>query len=101
MEGMLKNGEEWMQPLWEYRETIFTYRNDSEKRDTRRRDGSKGAGPFLPNARQELLEKLLEIEKQTTVNYHKMKKDAPDYNPDEKITLIRDEEIEINPTKVE
>lgn len=93
MEGMLRNGEEWMLPLWEYREKLYNYRNDPTKRDTRRRDGSTGAGPFLPVVRRELLEDLLQVEKQVNTNYHSMKKNAMDYNPNEKIELIKDDEI--------
>lgn len=95
MEGMLKNGEEWMTPLWEYREKIYNYRNDLEKRDTRRRNGQKGAGPFLMETRKELVKSLLEAEVKVNENYHLMKKDAPDYNPSEKIGLIKDEELEL------
>ena len=96
MEGMLRNGEEWMQPLFEYREILFEWRKpDADKRDTRRRNGSLGAGPFLPETRKQLLEQLFEVEKQTTKNYHKFKQKDPDYNPDEKIELIRDDEIQL------
>lgn len=95
MEGMLKNGEEWMKPLWEYREKLYAYRNDIEKRDTRRRDGSRGAGPFLMSTRKELLEDLLKVEVNANKNYHEMKKDDKDYNPNEKVTLIKDDELEL------
>lgn len=95
MEGMLKNGEEWMQPLWNYREKLYTYRNDPEKRDTRRRNGATGAGPFLPSVRRELLEELLQAEVDVTKNYHMMKKNANDYNPNERVELIKDDEIEL------
>jgi len=95
MEGMLKNGEEWMQPLWAYREQLYTYRNDPAKRDTRRRDGSTGAGPFLMDTRKELLEDLLKVERAVNINYHKIKKDAHDYNPNEEIELIKDDEIKL------
>lgn len=94
MEGMLKNGEEWMAPLWEYREKLYADRQpDSGKRSPRRRDGSIGAGPFLPEVRRELLEKLFEVEKKATQNYHAMKKNDIDYNPNEVVTLIKNEEI--------
>lgn len=95
MEGMLKNGEEWMSPLWHYREKIYTYRNDLEKRDTRRRSGQVGAGPFLMETRKELLEDLLKTEVKVNENYHSMKINDADYNPSEKIALIKDEEIEL------
>ena len=96
MEGMLQNGEEWMQPLWQYREKLYEWRKpDSGKRDTRRRNGSFGPGPFLPQTRRELLQSLLEVERETTQNYHRIKKGTPDYNPHEKVELIKDEEIRL------
>ncbi|MEA2019326.1 MAG: DNA phosphorothioation system sulfurtransferase DndC [Campylobacterota bacterium] len=94
MEGMLKNGEEWMEPLWAYREMIYNYRNNLEKRDTRRRNGAPGAGPFLPSTRRELLRELLDTEVKVNKNYHSMKINASDYNKNEKIILIKDAEIE-------
>lgn len=93
MDGMLKNGEKWMEPLWKYRETIYKYRNDLTKRYTRRRNGSSGAGAFLVDVRKELLEELLKAEEKVNTNYHTMKKNASDYKPDEKIQIIRDQEI--------
>lgn len=95
MEGMLNNGEEWMQPLWNFREKLYTYRNDPEKRDSRRRDGSRAPGPFLMTTRKELLKELLLTEKKVNKNYHAMKKNASDYNQNENIILIRDDEIEL------
>lgn len=94
LEGMLNNGEKWMQPLWEYREMLYIYRKpESGKRDSRRRDGSLGDGPFLPEVRRELLEKLLEAEQNITKNYHELKKNDIDYNPTEVFQLIKDDEI--------
>ncbi|MDN5063927.1 DNA phosphorothioation system sulfurtransferase DndC [Aliarcobacter butzleri] len=95
MEGMLKNGEEWMEPLWHFREMLYKYRNDSEKRDSRRRDGSRALGPFLMTTRKELLKELLVTEKKVNENYHIIKKNASDYNSNEKVTLIKDDEIEL------
>lgn len=95
MEGMLKNGEEWMKPLWYFREKLYTYRNDSEKRDARRRDGSRAPGPFLMTTRKELLKELLYTEKKVTENYHNMKQISSDYNPKESVILIKDTEIEL------
>ncbi|WP_417327438.1 DNA phosphorothioation system sulfurtransferase DndC [Halarcobacter sp.] len=95
MEGMLRNGEEWMIPLWHYREKIYAYRNDKTKRDTRRRNGQVGAGPFLMDTRRELLEELLKTQDKVNKNYHEMKKNASDYNPNEHIELIKDDEIEL------
>ena len=95
MEGMLNNGEEWMHPLWEYREKIYTYRNDATKRYARRRNWTGGNGAFLMEVRQELLKSLLEAEKQVNKNYHAIKKDASDYKQNERIEIIRDAEIEL------
>lgn len=96
MEGMLHNGEEWMKPLWGYREKLYEWRKpESGKRDSRRRNGSFGTGPFLPQTRRELLDALLQVEKKTTDNYHQMKKSDLGYNPIEKVELIKDEEIKL------
>ena len=75
MLGMIKNGETWMEPLDKYRTKLKLYRDDKTKRDTRKRDGRRGTGPFLLEIRKELLISLLKTEKEVN---HK---------------LIRDEEI--------
>ena len=63
MENMLRNKEdEWMRPLHEFRNKLEIYRYDHSKRQSRRRNGQKAAGPFLFSVRQELLEELLQIE---------------------------------------
>lgn len=94
LEGMLSNGEEWMQPLWVYREKLYAYRQpESGKRDTRRRDGTVGPGPFLPEVRRELLDQLLQIEIELTQNYHESKKNDSDYNPNESFQLIKNDEL--------
>lgn len=95
MEGMLKNGEEWMRPLWTYREKLFVYRNDLTRRDSRRRDGTIGTGPFLMPIRRELFEDLLRIEIELANNYHTQKLSSPDYNPEARFELISDGEIEL------
>lgn len=95
MEGMLRNGEEWMQPLWYYREKIYSYRNDTTKRDTRRRNGQVGAGPFLMEIRKELLKDLLIAQEEVNKNYHELKKNDSDYNKNEYVELIKDDEIEL------
>jgi DNA sulfur modification protein DndC len=52
MLGMIKNGETWMEPLDIYRTKLKTYRDNKTKRDTRKRDGRRGTGPFLLEVRQ-------------------------------------------------
>lgn len=95
MEGMLAHGEEWMEPLWKYREMLFKYRNDDTKRDDRRRDGSRGPGPFLPHVRRELLDRLFQVEIQVAENYHNMKTNDHDYDPNATFELIKNDEIEL------
>ena len=75
MLGMIKNGETWMEPLDNYRNKLKIYRDDKSKRDTRKRDGRRGTGPFLLETRKELLKLLLKTEQEV------------------KHQLIRDEEI--------
>lgn len=65
MENMLKNEEDqWMKPLHDFRNDLEKYREvNSGKRQSIRRNGQKGFGPFTMATRQELFEKLLKIEK--------------------------------------
>jgi DNA sulfur modification protein DndC len=72
MLGMIKNGETWMEPLDSYRTKLKIYRDDKSKRDTRKRDGRRGIGPFLLEVRKELLISLLETEKEVS---HQLIKD--------------------------
>ena len=77
MEGFIQSGgNEWMVPLNEFRNWLKHIREDPDWRQPRRRDGRTGIGPFTPNARQIILQRLLETE-------HECKQ-----------TLIRDEEIQ-------
>ena len=82
MEGMVQSGEEWMKPLWEYREILLDYRDREDKRNSRRRNGQLGMGAFNFDVRKELLERLLKIEKLKEFTYRD-------------IELISTEEIEI------
>ncbi|NEW61713.1 DNA phosphorothioation system sulfurtransferase DndC [Sulfurovum sp. bin170] len=82
MEGMVQNGEEWMKPLWEYREVLLDYRDREDKRGHRRRNGQLGMGAFNLDVRKELLEKLFEIE----ITEEFQKRD---------VELISSEEVEI------
>mgnify|MGYP001485197123 CR=1 FL=1 len=62
MENLIDNGEEWMLPLLDFRNTLADYRDNPEKRMTKSRDQKDRLGPFTYEVRAELLEKLLEIE---------------------------------------
>lgn len=62
MKKMIVNGEEWMLPLLEFRDWLRELRNDESRRDTRRRNGQKGLGPFTMDTRRSILERLLSME---------------------------------------
>lgn len=62
MKGMILNGEEWMNPLLNFRNWLKTIRDDETKRMNRGRDGSDRLGPFTIDTRKEILERLLKIE---------------------------------------
>ncbi len=65
-EGLLASGDERMEDLLEFRETLLHYRNpENGKRDMRRMNGSDGPGPLTMTARRELLTKLLKLQEQT------------------------------------
>lgn len=62
MEALIDNGEEWMQPLMEFRDLLADTRDDITWRDDKRRNGQDGIGPYLFEKRALLLEKLLEAQ---------------------------------------
>lgn len=64
MEALIDNGEEWMLPLLELRDLLAESRDRFDWRETTRRDGSDGAGPYKPHIRAMFLEKLLRIQKE-------------------------------------
>ncbi len=65
-EGLLASGDERMQKLIEFRETLLFYRDPaSGKRDNRRMNGNDGPGPLLISARRELLANLLALQEET------------------------------------
>ena len=65
-EGLLASGDERMEDLLEFRETLIHYRNpENGKRDMKRMNGSDGPGPLTMTARRELLTKLLKLQEQT------------------------------------
>jgi DNA sulfur modification protein DndC len=82
MEAMIDNGEEWLEPLLDFRNLLASTQDPSEKhkfREPKRRDGrvwTKEDGSWIPGPYrlsfcQELLRKLLETEK-------KVRADGPD-----------------------
>nr|WP_255635633.1 DNA phosphorothioation system sulfurtransferase DndC [Azospirillum sp. 412522] len=63
MNGFIETGDEWMRPLARFRDELKTMREDLSLREEKRRDGSDGPGAFKPHARRQLLEKLLQAER--------------------------------------
>jgi len=65
-EGLLASGDERMEKLIEFRETLLFYRDPANsKRDPRRMNGNDGPGPLLISSRRELLTKLLTLQEET------------------------------------
>ncbi len=72
LEGFIDAGFVEFAPLVAFRDLIAAWRNDPEKRQARRRNGSvtvtaRGTyipGPFTPSTRRELLGRLLELQKE-------------------------------------
>lgn len=65
-EGLLASGDERMEKLIEFRDTLLFYRDPAnKKRDSRRMNGNDGPGPLLISARRELLAKLLALQEET------------------------------------
>jgi DNA sulfur modification protein DndC len=62
-EGLLAAGDERMEHLIEFRETLMEFRNpDKGWRDSRRMNGNKGPGPLIMKGRRELLKRLLKLQ---------------------------------------
>lgn len=65
-EGLLASGDERMEKLIDFRETLLFYRDpDNGKRDMKRMNGSDGPGPLTMTARRELLTQLLKLQEET------------------------------------
>lgn len=62
MEGLIENGEEWMEPLIEFRELLVESRDKEGWREIRRRNNDEGPGPYTPEIRALFLEKLLKAQ---------------------------------------
>jgi DNA sulfur modification protein DndC len=62
-EGLLASGDERMEKLIEFRETLLHYQDPANgKRDLKRKNGSDGPGPLTIEARRDLLTKLLKLQ---------------------------------------
>ncbi|MDO9226624.1 MAG: DNA phosphorothioation system sulfurtransferase DndC [Pseudomonadota bacterium] len=62
LQGFIRSGEEQLQPLVEFRDWLITLRDKPGYRSEVKRNRLLGPGPFLPAARQEILDKLLALE---------------------------------------
>ena len=63
MAGFISSGDEWMEPLYDFRNWLKDYREDESTRNIYKRNGQSGLGPFKTSARQFILEELLTVEK--------------------------------------
>lgn len=83
MEALVENGEEWMEPLMEFRDMLVKYRNNPSWRESRRRNGMEGEGilgPYTEDKRAYMLEVLLKAQKEiklqepdlTLINYQEL-----------------------------
>jgi DNA sulfur modification protein DndC len=63
MAGFISSGDEWMTPLYDFRNWLKEYREDESTRNVYKRNGQPGLGPFKTSARQVILEKLLDVER--------------------------------------
>jgi DNA sulfur modification protein DndC len=70
MEGLIVNGDDWMEPLMEFRDELLRARSDRSCREMRRRvfspydeDDENTWGPYTPAARASLLKLLLEAQR--------------------------------------
>jgi DNA sulfur modification protein DndC len=67
-EGLLASGDERMEKLIEFRETLLEFRDPANGwRDKRRMNGNNGPGPLTIEARRELLKRLLTLQEETHV----------------------------------
>lgn len=70
MEGLVLNGEDWMEPLMDFRDFLIRTRNDRTFREMRRRvdspfkeDDPNTWGPYTPDARAKFLTMLLRAQR--------------------------------------
>ncbi len=73
LKAFIDKGETWLEPLRDYRNWLLQLRTTPGAREYKRRngaiyrkaDGSLGEGPFTMKTRQEILRRLLQLEKNT------------------------------------
>ncbi len=65
-EGLLAAGDERMEHLLAFRETLLAFRDPANGwRDARRMNGNEGPGPLTIEGRRELLKRLLKLQEET------------------------------------
>ena len=64
MEGFVQSGAAWLQPLNDFRNWLKEVREQPSWRQSTRRSGEPGIGPFHPEARARILRRLLELEQE-------------------------------------
>ena len=80
MEGLIGSGEEWMEPLIDFRNLLAESRDREGWRENRRRNNDEGPGPYTPEIRalllKELLKTQLEVQKSqpelSLINYQEL-----------------------------
>lgn len=73
LKNFIDHGEDWLVPLRNFRNWLVELRSDPKAREQKRRNGSMyrkadgkiGLGPFTMQARVQILEKLLKLQKST------------------------------------
>lgn len=67
-EGLLATGDERMEHLLAFRETLLEFRDPANgQRDDRRMNGNEGPGPLIIDGRRELLKRLLKLQEDTSL----------------------------------
>jgi DNA sulfur modification protein DndC len=65
-EGLLESGDDRMEHLLDFRETLLEFRDPSKGwRDGRRMNGNEGPGPLTIEGRRELLKRLVTLQEET------------------------------------
>jgi DNA sulfur modification protein DndC len=93
MEAMIENGEDWLEPMLEFRNLLASTQEPAVKGQLReykrrngqvmaKRDGGIVYGPYKLSVRKDLLRRLLEVQKKVRVN-----------GPDSNETLITVQEL--------
>jgi DNA sulfur modification protein DndC len=59
LEGLIDNGAENLEPLLDFRDWLVSIRDHRDYRQSERRSGATGAGPFTVEARKKILTRLL------------------------------------------